>query len=48
MQLLQVGARRKETCLYIALSESGDEIGAVVASHGWTLDGTEIADSCRR
>ncbi|HEX7150372.1 MAG TPA: ATPase domain-containing protein [Thermoanaerobaculia bacterium] len=36
------GVRRGERVLYIALSETREEIEAVAESHGWTLDGVEI------
>jgi len=44
LQFLLEGARRGETGLYITLSESRDELIAVAASHGWSLDGIEILD----
>ena len=31
-----------ERGLYVTLSETTDELHAVAASHGWTLDGVEI------
>jgi circadian clock protein KaiC len=42
MQYLREGARRGETCLYITLSETRDELEAVAQSHEWTLDGLSI------
>jgi circadian clock protein KaiC len=42
LQFLQEGLRRGESCLYVTLSETGVELRAVVASHGWTLDGMEL------
>lgn len=44
MQFLHEGVRRGEKCLYIALSESRPEIEAVVASHGWSLDGIDVIE----
>jgi len=44
MQFLIEGARRGERVLYVTLSESEEEIRAVAASHGWTLDGITIRD----
>jgi circadian clock protein KaiC len=38
LQFLLNGAARQETCLYIALSETVDELNAVARSHGWNLD----------
>lgn len=42
LQFLLEGARRRERGLYITLSESEDEIRAVAASHGWTLDSLSL------
>ena len=42
LQFLLEGAARTETCLYVALSETADELKAVASSHGWTLDGIHI------
>jgi circadian clock protein KaiC len=38
LQFLLEGARRGERVLYVTLSETADELGAVAASHGWSLD----------
>jgi circadian clock protein KaiC len=42
LQYLQEGARRGEKGLYIALSETRDEILSVARSHGWSLEEIEI------
>lgn len=42
MQYLLEGSRRGEPGLYIALSETTDEIMSVARSHGWSLDGVSI------
>ena len=42
LQFLLEGARRGERCLYVTLSETADELRAVAASHGWTLDGVDL------
>ena len=42
LHFLRDGAALGEKVLYIALSETRDEIEAVAASHGWSLDGIEI------
>ncbi len=42
MQFLMEGARRGEKVLYITLSETEEELRAVAASHGWSLDGVHI------
>jgi circadian clock protein KaiC len=42
VQFLLEGAARGEQCLYVALSETVGEMGAVAASHGWSLDGIEM------
>jgi circadian clock protein KaiC len=42
LQYLLEGARRGERTLYIALSETKEEIFAVAKSHGWDLSGVDI------
>lgn len=42
LQFLLEGVRRGERALFVALSESAEELGEVVRSHGWSLDGIEI------
>ena len=42
MQFLLEGRERGEDGLYVALSETTNELRAVGASHGWTLDGIEL------
>jgi circadian clock protein KaiC len=44
LQFLMAGAREGETVLYITLSETEEELRAVAASHGWTLDGISIRE----
>lgn len=44
MQFLMEGARRKEPVLYVTLSESEEEVHAVAASHGWSLEGISIRE----
>jgi circadian clock protein KaiC len=44
MQFLLEGAERKETCLYITLSETREELEAAAASHGWSLENIHIAE----
>lgn len=39
LQFLLDGAERGEPCLYITLSETGEELRQSSASHGWTLPG---------
>ena len=43
-QFLLEGARRGEPVLYVTLSETTEEIRAVAASHGWSLDGVTIRE----
>lgn len=38
LQFLLDGARRGESVLYVTLSETREELEAVVHSHGWSLD----------
>jgi len=42
LKFLLAGAERGERCLYITLSESALELGDVVSSHGWSLDGIDV------
>jgi circadian clock protein KaiC len=42
LQFLLEGVRRGERCLYVTLSESERELRAVVARHGWTLNGIDV------
>ena len=44
LQFLLEGHRLGETCLYVTLSETADELRASAASHGWTLDGISIVE----
>jgi circadian clock protein KaiC len=39
LQFLNEGVRNGESVLYITLAESREELTAVAASHGWSLDG---------
>jgi circadian clock protein KaiC len=42
LQFLLEGIRAGERCLYITLSETGEELRAVAQSHGWSLDDLPI------
>lgn len=44
MQFLMEAARRGESVLYVTLSESAEELHAVAASHGWSLDGIHLRE----
>jgi circadian clock protein KaiC len=44
LQFLLEGARRGEPVLYVTLSETGAELRAVAASHGWSLDGVTVRE----
>jgi circadian clock protein KaiC len=44
IQFLMEGVRRGEPVLYVTLSESVEELQAVAASHGWSLDGITIRE----
>jgi circadian clock protein KaiC len=44
LQFLLEGMKLGEKCLYIALSETKDELCAGAESHGWSLDGIEILE----
>jgi circadian clock protein KaiC len=45
LQFLLEGVRKHEPVLYVTLSETEDELRAVAASHGWSLDGVTILDA---
>lgn len=42
LQFLMEGVRNQEPVLYITLSETENELHAVAASHGWSLDGIHV------
>lgn len=42
LQFLSAGRSAGERCLYVTLSETQEELEAVVASHGLTLDGIDV------
>lgn len=42
LQYLREGVRAGDRCLYVTLSETSEELVAVVGSHGWTLDGIDL------
>jgi circadian clock protein KaiC len=42
LQFLLDGVAKGETCLYITLSETAEELRAAAATHGWVLDGLSI------
>lgn len=42
MQFLMAGRDNGESCLYMTLSETKEELTQVAQSHGWNLDGIEI------
>ena len=42
LQFLLEGRARGERGLYVTLSETAEELAAVAASHGWTLDGVDL------
>jgi circadian clock protein KaiC len=44
LKFLMAGVAADERGLYITLSETAAELRAVVASHGWTLDGIEVQE----
>ncbi len=44
LQFLLEGARHGERGLYITLSETAEELRAVAAGHGWTLDNLDIVE----
>jgi circadian clock protein KaiC len=44
LQFLIEGARVGEPVLYVTLSETDEELRAVAASHGWSLDGIQVRE----
>src|SRR6478609_4204413 len=38
------GLKMGQSCLYLSLSESLDELQESAANHGWSLDGIEIVE----
>ncbi|HEY4120969.1 MAG TPA: ATPase domain-containing protein [Byssovorax sp.] len=42
MQFLLEGVRAGDRALYITLSETSEEIAAIAASHGWSLEGLDV------
>jgi circadian clock protein KaiC len=44
MHFMLEGARQKEPCLFVSLSETEYELRAFAASHGWNVDGIEILE----
>jgi circadian clock protein KaiC len=44
MQFLLAGKEEGETCLYVTLSETKQELEAVAVSHAWDLDGIVIIE----
>ena len=44
LQFLLEGLKNGESCMYITLSETEDELRANAASHGWSLDGIHIQE----
>lgn len=44
LQFLLEGERQGESCLYVTLSETKQELEAGARSHGWSLDGIEIVE----
>ncbi|NEX62909.1 AAA family ATPase [Noviherbaspirillum sp. 17J57-3] len=44
MQFLVKGAEQRERCLYIALSETEQELRGTAESHDWSLDGIDICE----
>lgn len=44
LQFLLAGVKLGESCMYITLSETEDELRANAASHGWSLDGIHMQE----
>src|SRR3954469_21896993 len=44
LQLLLAGKGRGEQGMYVSLSETREELGAVARSHGWSLEGVSVME----
>lgn len=44
LRFLMEGVKRQEVCVYLALSETENELKSTAASHGWSLDGIDICE----
>ncbi len=44
LQYLLEGVKNGETVMYVTLSETTEELAAVAASHGWSLDGIHVVE----
>lgn len=44
LQFLLEGVKRGETCLFVTLSESEEELRASAISHGWDIDGIRVLE----
>ena len=44
MQFLSQGVADGETCLYVTLSETAQELRSAAESHNWSLEGIEIVE----
>ncbi len=44
LQFLRAGIDAGERCIYVSLSQTKAELEAIVASHGWTLDGIRVEE----
>lgn len=47
LQFLLEGRRQGQSCLYVSLSETREEVESVAASHGWSLDGIVVFEASR-
>src|SRR5262245_33917958 len=42
LRFMLEGLQKRESCLYVTLSETRDELEGVAQSHGWSLDGMHV------
>jgi len=47
LQFLLEGRAKGESCLYVTLSETANELRGIAASHGWSLDGINVLELAR-
>ena len=44
LQFLMAGVAAGESCMYVTLSETADELKATAKGHGWSLDGIDVIE----
>ncbi len=44
LQFLRAGADAGESCIYVSLSQTTDELESIARSHGWSLEGIRVEE----